>query len=246
MSEHRLSEITIERPRSGMRISLKKTTGFKKRLQKLTQDASEDGFLRPYLLKPRNKSKYLSDHINPLRRYLRSHLGHSWNDVFSKLCKRLSSNTLAGQHVRSHIWDFVELHVEMVDGVPYRKASSWRGVGPLYSYYHERFYVHPNTGILCLAAKESPKRSEPRNDILNLDGYRQYRQLNGIWYRVTFREFPQVPTAIVTDVLRKTTISYRDSQQFYGKPIYATEKKQCNKKEIRFILRQLTKRSRKK
>lgn len=72
MSEHRLSEIVIERPRSGMRISLKKLKGFKKQLQKITEDASQDGLLSPYLIKPRNKSKYLSDHLGPLRRFLRA------------------------------------------------------------------------------------------------------------------------------------------------------------------------------
>jgi len=72
MSEHRLSEIVIERPRSGMRISLKKLKGFKKQLYKLTEDASQGGLLSPYLIKPRNKSKYLSDHLGPLRRFLRA------------------------------------------------------------------------------------------------------------------------------------------------------------------------------
>ena len=42
MSEHRLSEIVIERPRGGWRISLKKVTGFKKQLYKITQDAISD------------------------------------------------------------------------------------------------------------------------------------------------------------------------------------------------------------
>ena len=56
MSEHRLSKIVIERPRGGMRISLKKLKGFKKQLYKLTEDTSQDGLLSPYLIKPRNKS----------------------------------------------------------------------------------------------------------------------------------------------------------------------------------------------
>ena len=39
MSEHRLSEIVIERPRGGRRISLKKVTGFKKQLSGLKQNS---------------------------------------------------------------------------------------------------------------------------------------------------------------------------------------------------------------
>ncbi|GAB1538106.1 hypothetical protein NUACC21_07640 [Scytonema sp. NUACC21] len=116
MSEHRLSEIVIERPRGGMKISLKKVTGFKKQLHKITEDAIQDGLLNPYLIKPRNKSKYLSDHLGPLRRFLRSKVGQPWNEVYSQLCQRLDSNTMAGKHVIDHVWDYVERHVEIIDG----------------------------------------------------------------------------------------------------------------------------------
>ncbi len=76
MSEHRLGEIVIERPRSGIRLSCRKVTGFKKRLNKLTQEASEDGLLRPYLIKPTYKTKYLSDHLGPLEiHYMAEYLG---------------------------------------------------------------------------------------------------------------------------------------------------------------------------
>ncbi|MEO0827185.1 MAG: hypothetical protein AAFY67_16220, partial [Cyanobacteria bacterium J06642_9] len=62
MSEHRLAEIVIERPRSGMRMSSRRLKGEKKRLYQLTLEASENGLLSPYLIKPRQKSKYFSDH----------------------------------------------------------------------------------------------------------------------------------------------------------------------------------------
>jgi len=56
MSEHRLSEIVIERPRVGARISLKKVTGFKKQLDNITKEASEDGLFNPYLIKATKKN----------------------------------------------------------------------------------------------------------------------------------------------------------------------------------------------
>ncbi|MEH2083473.1 MAG: hypothetical protein V7K89_26890 [Nostoc sp.] len=121
MSEHRLSEIVIERPRGGRRISLKKVTGFKKQLYKITQDAIQDRLLNPYLIKPTNKSKYLSDHLGPLRRFLRSQVGQPWNDVYSQLCQRLDPSTMAGQHVIDHVWDYVERYVEIIDGGFYSK-----------------------------------------------------------------------------------------------------------------------------
>lgn len=236
MSEHRLSEITIERPRSGMRRSLRKVKGARKQLDRLTQEATEEGLLSPYLIKPRGKTKWLSDHLGPLRRYLRSHINQPWNDVYSKLCRQLKPNTMTGQHVLDHVWDFVERHVEMVDGVPYRKAQY--GVWDrLDSCYRDQFYVHPETGLLCVVEKKprKGKRPQPRPDILVIDAHHEYRKLKEIWYLITFEDFPSLPVMKVRDVLEGEI--QRDK---YGGPkVYATQKKQCNKKEIRFILSQI-------
>ncbi|MEH1767126.1 hypothetical protein [Nostoc sp.] len=181
MSEHRLSEIVIERPRGGMRISLKKVTGFKKRLYKITQDAIQDGLLNPYLIKPINKSKHLSDHLGPLRRFLRSQVGQLWNDVYSQLCQRLDPNTMAGRHVIDHVWDYVERYVEIIDGGFYSKP--YRGYrSQLDTNHRDRFYIHPETGILC-AAEKVPGKQKPKpeqTDIVIIDNYHQYQKLNEI------------------------------------------------------------------
>ncbi|MGG6295588.1 hypothetical protein ACQ4M4_14435 [Leptolyngbya sp. AN02str] len=241
MSEHRLSEIVIERPRGGMRISLKKLKGFKKQLQKITEDASQDGLLSPYLIKSRNKSKYLSDHLGPLRRFLRSHVGQPWNDVYSKLCQQLDSNTMAGQHVLSHVWDYVERHVELIDGIPYSKPYRFSR-HRLDGHSRDKFYVHPETGILCASAKTSrkQKRNQPQRDRVILDEYHQYHQISEIWYLVTFEEFPPLPAEWATDVL-EGIISRSATRRVNGHRLYAAKKRQCNKKEIRLILNQLSK-----
>ena len=242
MSEHRLGEIVIERPRSGMRISLKKLAGFKKQLDQLTAEASEDGLFNPYLIKPRNKSKYLSDHLGPLRRYLRSHVGEPWNDVYSDLCQRLDTNTMAGQHVLSHVWDYVERHVELIEGVPHRKPYWIRG-GPLDKTYRDQFYVHPETGLLCKVAPQ-PRKQKPKplpTDWVIIDAGHQYRQIQGIWYLITFEAFPPPPTQSVTDILRGLVFR-QNADYMQGRRIYAVHKKQCNKKEIRLIQRQISQR----
>jgi hypothetical protein len=156
MSEHRLSEIVIERPRGGWRKSSRYLSGTQRQLRRITQEASEDGLLSPYLIKPRNKTKYLSDHLGPLRRLLQSHVGQSWDEVYSQLCRQMNHNTMAGQHVLDHVWGYVERHVEMIDGIPYRK--SYRGLPRrLDWWYGDRFYVHPETGLLCTVEKTSCK-----------------------------------------------------------------------------------------
>lgn len=241
MSEHRLREIVIERPRGGMRISLKKLKGYKKQLEKLTKEATEDGLLSPYLIKARNKSKYLSDHLGPLRRFLRSHLGQPWNDVYSQLCQQLDSSTMAGQHVLSHVWDYVERYVELIDGIPHRKHHG-RGFRSLATCYHEQFYVHPETGILCMAQKapSKQKQTQQRMDLVVIDDYHQYRKLNEIWYLITFEEFPSLATESVMDALKGLT-SLDSAEYVRGQRVYAASKRQCNKKEIRFIVNRLSK-----
>jgi hypothetical protein len=241
MSEHRLSEIVIERPRGGMRISLKKLKGFKKQLHKLTEEATEDGLLSPYLIKPRNKSKYLSDHLGPLRRFLRSHVGQPWNDVYSKLCQQLDPKTMAGQHVLTHLWDYVERYVELIDNIPYSKRTDRRFPHRLDTYYTDQFYVHPETGILCASARQPQKRWNPsRRDVVALDQDHEYHQLNGIWYLITFEEVPAPPTAWVMDVL-DGTIRCADARWMNNRRMYAARKQQCSKKEIRLIRKQLSK-----
>lgn len=234
MSEHRLSEIVIERPRVGRRISLKKLTGFKKQLDKLTEDASQDGLLSPYLIKPRNKSKYLSDHLGPLRRFLRSKVGQPWNDVYSELCHQLDSSTMAGQHVLDHVHHYVEQHVELIDGIPYQKS---RRQYRLAQWGRFQLYVHPETGILC-DAKESVSQAiapslQPKQhlDIIELDRFHQYHRINDLWYLITYREVPA--TGIVFDVLNRARITGIASR--YSDWVYAAHKRQCNKREIRMI-----------
>lgn len=243
MSEHRLSEIVIERPRGGMRISARKLTGMKKHLRRLTAEASEEGLLSPYVIKPRRKTKYLSDHLGPLRRFLRSQVGQPWDTVYSELCQRLDSNTMAGQHVLSHLWDYVERYVELVDGVPYRK-SRWRYIWPLDYDYRDKFYVHPETGLLCAVAKARRKRlpEPPSTDRVTLDDRRQYHKLNGIWYLITYTELPASPTETVVDVLQGR-ICRTVAERMQSRGLYAAHKRQCNKKQIRWIEQRLAEQS---
>jgi hypothetical protein len=238
MSEHRLSEIVIERPRGGMRISSTSLKGFKKTLYKLTVEASEDGLLNPYMIKVRNGSKFLSDHLGPLRRFLKSKVGKPWNEVYSELSQRLDASTMAGRHVLDHVWRYVEQHVELIDGVPYRKPYYGSQI-KLVGYRYTSFYVHPETGILCLVKNTSrqQKVSEP-TDVVMIDKYYQYCKLNDIWYLVTFEDFPPPPTKYVTDVIRGF-IDRDSAMSVRGRRIYAVSKRQCNKRQIKFILNQM-------
>jgi hypothetical protein len=227
MSEHRLDRIVIERPRSGMRLSSRKIKGQRKILQKITEIASTDGLLSPYLIKTRERTKYFSDHLGPLHRWLKSKVGQPWDIVYNELCQRIEIRTLSGQHILSHVWQFVEREVDLIDGVPYRKNGyiypSWRSEG---------LYVHPETGILFAVKKARKKPPKKESDRLIIDKYHEYRKLNDIWYLITFKHIPAYVE--VRDILSGKQIGPGLSNK-----VYAASKRQCNKKEIKQILKQL-------
>ncbi|MGD2181264.1 hypothetical protein [Lusitaniella coriacea] len=233
MSEHRLDRIVIERPRNGMRISSRRIKGHKKELERITREASEDGLLQPYLIKVRNPTKYFSDNLSPLRNWLDSKVGQPWDDVYSKLCRNLDITTLSGQHILSHVWDFVERHVVMIDGVPYRKE---RQTYPLGGWW-ERFYVHPETGILCRIPKYKTQKPETRDDIVDVDPYHEYRKLNEIWYFITFENLPL--EGKVRDVLLRVELDCDTARNKHGLLMYACHKRNATKKEIKKIKEEL-------
>ncbi len=242
MSEHRLNEITIERPRNGMRLSSTSLKGNKKLLYKLTKEASVDGLFQPYLIKVRNRSKYLSDHLAPLRRLLYSKVGQPWDGIYHEICQRLDASTMLAQHVIGHVWDYVERHVEIVDGIPYRKMSrGFRGYELGNRWYGDEFYIYPDTGILCLATrspKTKPQSQNAQRDDVVIIGDRYYRRLDGIWYYITFHELPSLEK--VRDVIFKEFITPQVARQAYDRTVYAASKRQCNKKEIKLILAKIT------
>lgn len=224
MSEHRLDRIVIERPRGGMRLSSRRLQGHKKNLEKLTEVASTDGLLSPYLIKTREKTKYFSDHLGPMRRWLRSKVGQPWDLVYNELCQRIDTKTLCGQHLLFHVWEYVEREVDLIDGVPYHKNgyrySGWR---------RKELYVHPETGILCKVELEKKTPPQKSSDRLILDKYHEYRKLNDLWFLITFQESP--PEVEIKNILPVLNSDW--------KYVYPASKRQCNKKEIKSIMQRI-------
>jgi hypothetical protein len=53
-------------------------------------------------------TRYFNDNLNPMIKYLNSHVGKNWNKVQSELCSKLNKNTINGLHVFNHLYDFVK------------------------------------------------------------------------------------------------------------------------------------------
>lgn len=227
MSEHRLAENVIERPRGGLRISSRKVKGQKISLVKLTEEATTDGLLSPYLIKPRNKTKWFSDCLGPLYQWLQSHVGQYWDDVYSKLCQILDITTLSGQHIVSHVWGYVERNAVLIDGVPYRKNRELYNTALPLGYWDKQLYVHPETGILCLAKRIPKVPKKKPDDFVFVDAYHHYRKIDDLWYAFELADIE--PLVINT---------HKSSG---NREKYVASKRQCNKKQIKLIMEQISK-----
>jgi hypothetical protein len=233
MSEHRLGEIVIERPRHGMRISPKKLTGYRKELEKITRESTEDGLLRPYLIKNRHRTKHFSDNLSPLRRWLRSKVGQPWDIVYSEICQKIETRTLCGQHLLVHLEEMVEDRVRLIEGMPH---SLKKGLHPIVYRGRGEFYVHPETRMLCRVPQAS-KTLIRRGDIVEIDATHQYRCKEGIWFYLIFSTISLYPKIKVWDVWLNQTITYDIAQSHYDRNVYVFHKRHCTKKEIKTIMK---------
>lgn len=136
--------------------------------------------------------KEFTDVLNPLRGLLEKNVGRPWDDVYSELCKGLDRRSVTGQHVFTHLWDYVDRNtVVCVDG----KIRCWSNSGGYYG-TPDHFYVHPVTGILCAnpdrfrgwgwyKVKENADVDYlpiwKREDGLGGEGY---KRIDGLWYQV--------------------------------------------------------------
>ncbi|MFP4300354.1 MAG: hypothetical protein ACLFT0_21305, partial [Spirulinaceae cyanobacterium] len=232
VSEHRLDKIIIERPRYGSHDKAKKVQGYRKRLYKITQEAQEDGYLQPYLFKPQ-KTRILSDNLAPLYRWLRSKVGQPWDNVYSQLCQQLETNSVIGQHILHHLWDIVKRHVEIRNNDIYAKHKSKY---PLISYGNRPlFYVHPETGIFCLAPRKQKSETSSQDDVVIINRYQQYRRIDDIWYFVSFKDVKYSPKNTEQDILCDRILDPWEARKHYGKPISAYHKRHATKKEIKTL-----------
>ncbi|MBC7893317.1 MAG: hypothetical protein H7Y12_13965 [Sphingobacteriaceae bacterium] len=92
-------------------------------------------------------TKSLTDNLEPLYRFLNSHVGKHWDKVYAELCQKLDKSSMQGQHVFQHLHHMVYQKVRIENGTVYG-TGEW-GIHPLRSYGNwADFYVHPKTGVL--------------------------------------------------------------------------------------------------
>lgn len=108
----------------------------------------------------RSGLRELNENLAPLKRYLRKQVGRPWNKVYSEIAANLRTTSAVQQHVRHHLWDFVEQHPTIGPrGVVYGQPG-W-GVSQLLKLRPGDMYIHPTTGLLAVVKrKKAPARKK--------------------------------------------------------------------------------------
>ena len=235
-----MKKVVVERPRWGSRQRNRK---FGARLKYVPDHDYDEQPKRPRGFEAYGgERKEFTDVLGPLKGFLRKNVGRPWDKVYSELCAGLDKRKVTGWHIFTHVEQFVEKNCYFaVDGTPY--AQRWGRDYPV-----RWFYVHPRTGLLCSPRPES-KRERNRRELLAqdvqlilLDNQTGYRKHNGEWYRVklrhTFLRWSDPESAFaVYDIFLKTTVTLGCGEYWI-----ATEKKQCNRDELKDVQRLLAER----
>lgn len=183
-----MAKVVTERPRHGHGNKSKKTgkTLSRDEIHDMGDDDADSG---PRRAKVSRKAQYgsdaksFSDLLGPLRGYLKKQVGRPWDKVYSELCQTLDRRSLAGQHIWDHVKWEVELQAYMHDGKVMMAMRYGLGHRPV-----EGLYVHPRTGLLCWtqpARRKYRAKSDPT--LIKLGPLSELRQVDGIWYQITYR-----------------------------------------------------------
>lgn len=144
--DKRLDEELIECYRKGMRSKQKK--GYKNKMKRNGYEVARQTESIKFM--HGGGTKHFNDNLQPLQRYLVSKVGKNWDKVHSELCSKLKKNTVSGQHVFNHLFDYVHLNVIVEDkNVYYLSFGKYEALRSTESW--PKFYVNPKTGQLVKA-----------------------------------------------------------------------------------------------
>lgn len=186
-------------------------------------------------------TKQLNENLAPLRRFLRSRLGRPWDQVHREIMQHVSFENAVQQHILQHLWQYVERHVEIIDGRPVAKIRSrwWRAD------LHAEFYVDPATGLLRendhYRMRYRPTAEPAR--FLAIDADHQIHRIDGIWYELTLSPIPPQREQAF-DMLYRCRLDAVTNEQLrasFGVVKYASRKRQLNSREIAKLRERLTK-----
>jgi hypothetical protein len=193
--------------------------------------------------RPHRWRKGLTDLLGPLKRWLQSQVGRLWNDVYSEACSVIKPDSVIRAHIKTHLLQFVERHTFMLDGTVCVLDISYpnRGVIPVTERHYgcSRFFVHPESGVLCAIPQKSRKEWLAERRTARVETFRwldcnfALKQIAGVWFACQFRVVPSkgrfkaYDHALGQEVGRGGLLR-RDSQY-----LHCIAKRQLSRRELR-------------
>jgi hypothetical protein len=197
------------------------------------------GMRRPYSDTHR---KWFGEHLGPLKRWLRSQVGHHWNDVYSDACTVIKPDNVVRAHLRTHMLAYVERNTFMKEGGVwcYRHWGQEREV-PIAKVRSRccLFYVHPETGVLCeIPPHRRTKRVQTvTKDLVRLSKTRVLRKLNGLWFDCSVERFPtrfkKEDSPWRWDYAEGKMINHGHTHDLYNATDYCVAKRQLSHRELK-------------
>lgn len=151
--------------------------------------------------------KSFNENLSPLRGYLRSKIGKSWDKVYSELRKTFDARSVINNHILEHLYDYVNVTAVLIDGkVMAIGRHNSRGYVPISSCSSD-YYVCPKDGTLKVNQKKTfrviraEKIAEGVKEIMKtfrvVDERTHVRLINGVWYAFDVRDLPEATFSYV-------------------------------------------------
>jgi hypothetical protein len=228
-----MDKVIVERPRVGSRLASRKK-GYRKYVQ--NTDADDLPRREPMLGHWRGRQKWLNEHLGPMRRFLRSQVGRPWNKVHHDLCEHVSFDNAVQKHVLTHVFDFVQRHVDIRNGKVIRRGG-WRNDIELQP---GDMYVCPESGLLKVV-RRNPGTSPRR--LIQLDPFVQFHHRDGQWWEVRLRKPPDDPSELWDAWFERPVarISEPELRRAFGGKLIAVSKRLLSRSEARELHRRLRK-----
>jgi hypothetical protein len=228
-----MAKVLVERPRWGSRLPSHQK-GYRRFLQRtVVEDLPR---AEPLAGRWRGRQKCFSENLSPLYRFLESQVGRPWNKVHQALCENVSFDNTVQRHVLSHVFQFVSLHVEIVDGILYELPEFGRST----KLRPGSMYVCPRTGLLKVVRPAKQQRPPLRHVAGPLH---QFHFRDGCWWELKLRKLPENRENFYDVWLERPLekLTLRNLIAAYGGILFATSRRPLTRHEARTALRGLKK-----
>ncbi len=141
-------------------------------------------------------SKWSSENLAPLKRYIERQEGRPWNKVFSEMREHIKPGNTVQEHILTHLEGYLATNVEKVEpsrtapcGLVYGAGHRWGAGRPLDEHDH---YVDPDDGIIKRAKRrlKGPRFTAAAPGALrHLGGIRWAIPVRGVWMSVVLAPY---------------------------------------------------------